>query len=131
MENVNRVEVEKSLLFKLIKGDFSNLTTEVIFKAAKEGDELSLYIVEEIGRLNAIGFANIIDIYDPSLITVGGSIALNNPKLVMDPIKKHVEDYAVNRIPKILLTPLGSDIVLYGAVALALNPSQIDWQNID
>lgn len=131
MENMNRVNVEKSLLFKLIKGDFSNLTTEIIFRAANEGDGLSLHIVKEIGRLNAIGFANIINIYDPSLITVGGSIALNNPKLILEPIKKHIEDYAVNRIPKIILTPLSDDIVLYGAVALALNPSQIDWRNID
>jgi len=129
IENMRRIEVEKSLLFKLIKGDFSNLTTEVIFKATSEGDRLSLHIVEEIGRLNAIGFANIINIYDPSLITVGGSIALNNPKLVLEPIKKHVKDYAVNRIPKIMLTPLGDDIVLYGAVALALDPSQINKLN--
>ena len=125
IEKMSKDKVEESLLFKLVNGDFSNLTTEVIFKAANEEDELSLHIVEEIGRLNAIGFANIINIYDPALITVGGSIALNNPKLTLDPIKKYIKDYVINRIPKIMLTPLGDDIVLYGAIALALNPSQI------
>ena len=128
---MSKTEVEKSLLFRLIEENFSNLTTEVIFKAASEGDEVSLCIVREIGRLNAIGFANIVNVYDPSMITIGGSIALNNPKLVLDPIKKNIEKYAINKAPKILLTPLGSDIVLYGAVALALNPSQVHSQNID
>ena len=125
LNEMDKRKIEESLLFKLIRGDLSGLTTEVIFRAANEGDEISLRIVREIGKLNAIGFANIVNVYDPSLITVGGSIALNNPKLVLEPIRKHLGNYTVNKVPKIVLTPLGSDIVLYGAVALALNPSQI------
>jgi len=125
LNEMDKRKIEESLLFKLVRGDLSGLTTEVIFRAANEGDEISLRIVREIGRLNAIGFANIVNVYDPSLITVGGSIALNNPKLVLEPIRKSLGNYTVNKVPKIVLTPLGSDIVLYGAVALALNPSQI------
>ena len=30
------------------------------------------------GVLNAIGFANVINAYDPSLITVGGTVTLKN-----------------------------------------------------
>ncbi|MDW8033753.1 MAG: ROK family protein [Nitrososphaerota archaeon] len=111
---------EKSLLKKYCNGDFSRLSSELIFKSAKEGDELSLKIVRETGLLNAIGFANIINVYDPELITVGGSIPLNNDKLVLEPIRNHVSEYSINRIPEIILTPLGEDIVLYGALAAAL-----------
>lgn len=96
------------------------MTSKHLFDYAKAGDELALEIVEEIGRINAICFANLTNLFDPELITVGGSIALKNPDLILDPIKKYVGRYVINRLPEIRLTPLGEDIVLYGAVALAL-----------
>jgi len=96
------------------------MTSKHLFDYAKAGDELALEIVEEIGRINAICFANLINLFDPELITVGGSIALKNPDLILDPIKKYVGRYVINRLPEIRLTPLGEDIVLYGAIALAL-----------
>jgi glucokinase len=70
-----------------------------------------------IGKLNAIGFAGVNDAYDPSLITVGGSITLNNSDLILEPIKKYVGNHSINRVPVIKLTPLGGDVVLYGALA--------------
>jgi len=96
------------------------MTSKHLFDYAKAGDELALEIVEEIGRINAICFANLTNLFDPELITVGGSIALKNPDLILDPIKKYVGRYVINRLPEIRLTPLGEDIVLYGAIALAL-----------
>ena len=72
-----------------------------------------------------MGFADIINVYDPSLITVGGSLALNNEHLILDPIRKHVGEHAWNRLPEIVLTALGDDVGLYGAVALALHPEEI------
>jgi len=116
----NKTVVKNSLLFKIMKGDFANLNSAVLFKAARLGDRLSVDIVEEIGRLNAIGFANIINSYDPSLITVGGRVALKNKKLVMNPIKRHVKNYTRNMIPKIMITPLGEDANLHGAIAAVL-----------
>jgi glucokinase len=105
---------------KKVKGILKakEISAKLLFDAAKAGDRIALKIVEEIGMLNAIGFANVINAYDPELITVGGAIALANPKLVLEPIKKYLSDYALNKIPKIRITPLGEDVTLYGAVAL-------------
>ena len=119
LEGMGRRRVEKSSLYELSGRDLSNLSAEVFFDAARAGDSVSLELVEEMGRLNAIGFANVINAYDPSLITVGGSLALKNEKLVMNPIKKCVKNYVICRLPKITITPLGEDVSLYGAVALA------------
>jgi len=101
------------------------MTSKHLFDYAKAGDELALEIVEEIGRINAICFANLINLFDPELITVGGSIALKNPNLILDPIKRYVGRYVINRLPEIRLTPLGENIVLYGAIALALKKIRI------
>jgi len=119
-EEVEEEDVRGSLMFMRTNGDLSKLTAPDLFDAAKKGDKLSLQLVEEIGVLNAIGFANVINTYDPSLITVGGSVTLKNKEAVLSPIMAHVKDYAVNRLPEIRVTPLGEDAGLYGAVAAAI-----------
>lgn len=112
--------LDKSLLTKYCDGSFSKMTSELFFKAVKDNDELALRILDKINILNTIGFANIIDMYDPELITVGGSVALYNSELILRPIREHVSEYAMNRLPEIKVTPLGEDIVLYGALAIAI-----------
>ena len=112
--------VRENLLFRRLEGDLSRLVAADLFACAKKGDSLSLKLVNEIGVLNAMGFANVTNAYDPSLITVGGAVTLRNKKMILSPIKKYVKDYAINRIPRIMATPLGEDVGLYGAVASAL-----------
>ncbi|MEM2607564.1 MAG: ROK family protein [Candidatus Bathyarchaeia archaeon] len=108
-------DIRESLLWDAyING---KLTAKIVYDCARAGDRLAKIIVEKIGVLNAIGFACVIDAYDPSLITVGGSVTLNNPDLVIEPIKLHIQEHARNRAPEISITPLGEDIVLYGALA--------------
>ena len=118
LEGMNPKAVEKSLLMKFAKGNRHNITSKMLHDAAKKGDALSMEIVEKVGLLNAIGFANIINAYDPELITVGGTMALKNTDLIMEPIKRHVHEYTINKVPDIIITPLGDDVVLYGALAM-------------
>jgi len=122
LSNKSREEAESSLLMKAAAGDPKRVTPKILYDCAKAGDPLALEIIEKIGRLNAIGFACVVDAYDPSLITVGGSIALRNVDLVIEPIRRHVNDYARNRVPEIKITPLGDDVVLYGALAMVFHP---------
>ncbi len=116
---------EETLILKMAKGDPSKITAKIVFEAAKKRDKLALEIVDLIGRYNAAGIANVIDAYDPSLITIGGSVALYNEELILNPIRRYVIEYAINRIPEIIITPLREDVVLYGAVALALGLERI------
>ena len=115
-------EVKDSLLMRKINGNLNLLTAKILYDCAKAGDPISLKFTDRIGVLNAIGFACVIDAYDPSLITVGGSIALRNESLVLSPIRKYVGEHARNRVPEIRITPLGDDVVLYGAIAMVFHP---------
>ncbi len=112
--------VDRSLLLKRVHGDLSNLTAADLFDAAKHKDYLSLQFLNELGNLNAMGFANVINAYDPSLITVGGTVTLENERMILPPIRKYVGRYAINRVPKIKVTHLRQDVGLYGAVATAM-----------
>lgn len=116
---MGKEDVAKSYLYRLARGKLSDLTAEMFFAAARARDGISLGILEEIAKMNAMGFANAINAYDPSLITVGGSVVLKNEDLVLKPIGKYLKDYAINRLPDIKVTPLGEDVGLHGAVALA------------
>ena len=118
--NLIKSSWRNSLIADLIGGDIDLLTSKIIYDAAKQGDEVALGVVDEIGRINAIGFANITNVFDPELITIGGATALNNPMLVLDPIHENIDKHLINRKPEIMVTPLGQDAVLIGALALAM-----------
>lgn len=114
-KNVDQNILEKSIVYNRLQ----NLEGKEIFDAARVGDPFSLKIVEEIGRLNAIGFANLTNLYDPELIIIGGAVALNNREQVLKPILEHLEEYTINRIPEIRFTKLGDEVGLYGTIAAA------------
>lgn len=114
---------DSSLLLALAGGNTAGITAEILFEAAQRGDPTALSIVSSIGSVNAIGFADIVNVFDPELVTVGGSIALCNPELIVRPIVENIERHLINRKPEIRITPLGEDIVLYGALTLARSAS--------
>ncbi|RME54947.1 ROK family protein [Candidatus Woesearchaeota archaeon] len=95
------------------------LSSKEIFKLARQGDKMALKFVDELGKINARAVSNITVAYDPEIITLGGSVAQNENKLILNPIKKYVEQYL--KLPKIMLSPLGNDAVLIGALAAAWN----------
>ncbi len=118
-------DFERSFINNLINRNLENLRTEHVFEAAKNGDEVALRIINEIGKINSVGLANIINAFDPELITIGGGIALNNPELILAPITKNLPRLVINRQPEIKITQLGEDIVLIGAIAVAMHPDHI------
>ncbi|MFP4006318.1 MAG: ROK family protein [Candidatus Hadarchaeia archaeon] len=111
----------ESVLFKRAKGDLSKITARDFFEAAKSGDELSRELLDEMGKMNAIGFSNVVDFFAPSVITIGGTVALKNKKEILRPIKNRINDHIRNPEPEITITQLGEDIGLYGGVTEALN----------
>ncbi len=102
----------------------NTLSPELIYAEAKGKDPLALRILSEVNKYNAAGFESIINAYDPELITIGGSIALSNPELVVEPIVSYLENTKglLTQLPDIRRTELGGDIVLIGAIALAAMP---------
>lgn len=118
---LSEIKAEGSLLQELAGGGPGGITAEILFEAARRLDPTALTIVRKIGEVNAIGFADIVNVFDPQLITVGGSVALENPDLILKPILENIDRHLINRRPDIMITPLGEDAVLYGALALAMS----------
>ncbi|MCD6084300.1 MAG: ROK family protein [Desulfurococcales archaeon] len=96
------------------------LTPEDLFKHWRLGDEFATYVINELVEVNAAGLGSVINVYDPEVITLGGSIAINNTDFI-EKVVQNVSKYAINKIPKISLTSLGEKAVLVGAAYLILN----------
>ena len=85
-----------------------------------EDDEFARYVVDQVGHWNAMGIANIVHAYAPLTIYVGGAVALNNPDLILDPIRERMDEMVMVNVPQIELTTLGDEVVVEGALASAL-----------
>lgn len=99
-----------------------------IFDAARKGDGFAKHILEEASRVNAMAFANLVSLYDPRLIVVGGGVALKNVDLVIRPIAKLLPEFAFNAPPEVVATPLGEDAPLLGAVLAVSYSSRYNFR---
>jgi glucokinase len=88
-----------------------------VFAAADAGDNLAQTCLQRVARYNAAGIGAIVNAYDPGVITLGGSVALQNPEWMRDGIQRHLTDYVLADPPTVTLTDLDEDIELYGGTA--------------
>jgi glucokinase len=97
------------------------LSPEELFRLWRGGDRFAEFAVDFLAEVNAAGIASVVNVYDPEVLTLGGSIALRNPDFIKLSLAR-IGRYIVNRRPTILLTPLGDDVVLLGAAFIAIKP---------
>ena len=88
--------------------------------AAAGRDPLADLAIERVARWNSLGVAAVVHAYAPLVVYVGGAVALNNPELVLDPVRERLDDLVMSNIPDLQLTTLGDDVVVKGALASAM-----------
>lgn len=99
----------------------NDINAEDLYEAAKQGDELAISLIRNMGENIGIGIANVINILNPELIIINGEIIstgeiLLNP--IIETIRKRGFANSVNSTG-IVLSKLGSVAYLKGAVVLA------------
>ncbi len=72
------------------------ISAKEIFDAAKSGDELSLSLVEELGKKLGFALASIACVVDPEIFVIGGGVSRAGAILI-DTTKKYFEKYAFQR----------------------------------
>jgi glucokinase len=94
---------------------------EDIFKHYYIGDPVaSKYIDDYLMVINAAGIASAINVYDPEILILGGSVALNNREVFIRGIGRYLDKYLTVRRPKIVFTGFEDNVGIYGAAALAI-----------
>jgi len=97
--------------------DVEDLDPVAFFEAVDRDDAVAREYLEAISRYNAAGLAGVVNICNPGIVTLGGGIIHNQPR-VIDGIERYLDEYLVVDRPVLEITALGEEIGLYGAIAL-------------
>lgn len=81
---------------------------------AKKGNKKAIQVYGVIGKHLGVGLANIVDILNPELIVLSGSI-VNAGDLILKPAIKVMKQRAFSPVCKVVISKLGSDAGVIGA----------------
>ncbi len=110
------------IIKELCGGDESKIGGKVVFDAMNMGDEGARGVVDYYIKHLACGVANLINIFQPSVLLVGGGVCAQGDNLLI-PLREEVkkEVYSADGTLKtdIRIATLGNDAGIIGAAALA------------
>jgi len=89
-----------------------------IFDAYRSGDPRAQEVVEQMQTYNVRGVTNLVNIFDPELIAVGGGVALNHDDIVVDGLRDRIAQESVNEAPQITTCSLREKAVIHGLRAV-------------
>lgn len=99
------------------------ITAEHVAAAAARGDAAAIALMQREAELLGLGFVNLLHLYSPELILVGGSVVIANPALLdhaRATVQRFVADDVYRDVP-IEVARLGDRSGLLGAAALAFD----------
>jgi glucokinase len=106
---------------EMIGGDLDKVSARTAFNAQKAGDALGTEVVDEYISYLATGIVNIINIFQPNVLSIGGGVC-NEGENLMKPLLDKVwsETYSREGTPKtqIMIAKLGNDAGIIGAAVL-------------
>ena len=116
-----RAAGKKTIMDDMIGGDLSKVSARTAFNAMKQGDEVGAEVVDEYISYLSCGIVNMINIFQPNVLSIGGGVC-NEGDYLMKPLLEKVwgETYTREGTPRtqILIAKLGNDAGIIGAAVL-------------
>ncbi len=122
-ERVRKLKEEKipSLMIDMCNGDENNVTTRTVFDASKAGDAPALALYDEYLEYLACGIVNLINIFQPEILTIGGGLS-GEGEYLLTPLLPKINEAQYTRSydnkTEIKIALLGNNAGLIGAAAL-------------
>jgi len=116
----------KSSILRLAGGKIEAVTAATVALAAREGDTLAQKIIADAAHYLGVGLANIVDIFNPELIVIGGGLAKMG-NMLLDPARKAAKKAAFGlpgRTVRIVRARFVNNAGILGAAAYAFNQTQ-------
>ncbi|MBQ8304312.1 MAG: ROK family protein [Clostridia bacterium] len=112
---------KQSIMWKLCDGDINRVNGKTAFDAMRENDESGIKVVKEYIRYIAIGITNVINIFQPEVLCIGGGISKEG-NVLTKPITQFVENGRfsknIERQTVVKVAALGNDAGIIGAAFL-------------
>ena len=121
----HQVETEgkKSILEALCAAEYDNIRSGLLAKAYAAGDPVAIMALQEAANYLGLGVGNMITLFGPDTIVLGGGVMEALGKELIDRVRKEAEAVSFPRRSyadtKIRLAQLGDDAAAFGAVAWA------------
>ncbi|MDR3345326.1 MAG: ROK family protein [Oscillospiraceae bacterium] len=112
---------QDSLMWQLCDDSYDNISGQTAFRAAERGDEPGKLVVKNYIAFLAAGIVNIINIFQPAMVCIGGGIGKEGETL-LEPLRHAVvrERYSrgADRQTELVTAVLGNDAGILGAALL-------------
>jgi glucokinase len=98
-----------------------SITAYEVAEAARRGDALSIEVFLEAGRLLGYGVANLVSLFDPEVVVIGGGLARASDlflEALRKSMKEHAQPIAATKV-RVVTSRLGGDANLLGVARLA------------
>ncbi|MFZ0730722.1 MAG: ROK family protein [Candidatus Sulfotelmatobacter sp.] len=124
--NAARKRLREGAVSSLTHFDLSTITAHEVAAAAREGDPMGLDIFQQEGRLLGFGVANMVSLFDPEIVILGGGMA-GAADLYLDSLRdamlERAQPLAAHQV-KLAVSKLGDRANLLGCARLA-------WQSLE
>jgi glucokinase len=110
---------ESSVLTKLVEGDLTRITAQLVYEAAKKDDDVARQVVRETATFLGAGVANLLNIFNPDVVVIAGGVTQAGEPL-FEPLRAEVRRRAFRpavEACKILPGTLRGSAGVVGAVA--------------
>ena len=112
-----------SALSGMVDGNLERISFESVVQAAQQGDDVALRALQEVGEYLGVGVANLVNVFNPELIVLGGALNLASP-ILLPTVERQIVDNALapaREHVRMAASAFGVDACLMGAVALVLD----------
>ena len=112
-----------SVILDMSGGDIDAVNGRTIAEAAREGDAVALSLMEGIAGHLATGVINLMHIFDPEVIVIGGGVGQNLDMfmpVIESEVKRRAMAHFKGAVP-VAPSQLGDDVSLFGAAALVFD----------
>ena len=106
-------------LLKLAGGDAGQVTGELLFEAARQGDRQALAAFRRMGTLLGVGVSNLINLFNPERVILGGQVSKAS-ELFMPALQEALKQHAWHGSSRDVRISRLENGPLLGAVAIVL-----------
>lgn len=118
---------ERSSLTEMAEGGIENITAEKVSLAARAGDNLALDVITRAAGYFGVGIANLVNIFNPEMVIVGGGVAKMGD-ILLEPARQMVRERAYQLAAdavRIVPARLGDDSGVLGAAVFAFEQGSV------
>ena len=111
----------KSLMWQICEGNLDKVNGKTSYDALRQGDPTAVQVVDKWTDYLACGLTNIVNIFQPEILSIGGGISKEGDTLLI-PLQEKVnrEQYArhCDKVTQYRIAQLGNDAGIIGAAML-------------